>query len=79
MENKTTLEGNDRNPQPITKWVVDPKKCTGCGDCTEHCALGLLKIVEGLVRLTDVTRCTQCECCLAACGALAIEFLHPHS
>lgn len=79
MENKTTLEGNDRKPQPLTRWTVDQKKCTGCSECVDYCMLGLLKMVEGIVTITDETRCNQCERCLSACGALAIEFTHPHT
>jgi len=56
--------------------VVDPRKCTGCGLCAEHCRFDALRTQAGEATLTyevDAIGCEGCGVCVDICPEDAIE------
>jgi len=65
---------------PATLWrggeavlEVDLAKCTGCGQCTEVCPTGALR-VEGGHAVVDAGLCRGCEACVPACPQDALAW-----
>jgi len=54
------------------KPVVQPDKCTGCGDCEAACAASAVSLTGGRARV-EPSRCVSCLCCIEACPSGAIE------
>jgi NAD-dependent dihydropyrimidine dehydrogenase PreA subunit len=54
---------------------IDEEKCNGCGACTDKCAEGALKLIDGKARLVSETYCDGLGACLGECpvGAITIE------
>jgi len=52
---------------------VDLAKCTGCGQCTEVCPTGALR-VEGGHAVVDAGLCRGCEACVPACPQDALAW-----
>ncbi len=50
---------------------IHSKKCTGCGECTAHCAQGALSIHGGKA-IIDLDRCIGCGECITICPRAAI-------
>jgi len=52
---------------------VDPQKCTGCGECVEHCFVASMSLVEGVASPGD--QCRGCGRCVEICpeGALTLS------
>jgi MinD superfamily P-loop ATPase len=51
---------------------VDLKKCTGCGECLEVCAVDAISLVQGRA-VIDPDTCLVCEACAQACPQGAIS------
>jgi len=50
----------------VNRGVIDPSKCTGCGQCVEACAFKALSLLEEeMVR--DEEKCMNCNNCLYTC------------
>lgn len=75
MENKTSLEAQNEEPRPLTKWTVDLKKCTGCAECVYACTRQLLVIKDKTLIMTDEQRCDECGDCISVCAYRAIKFI----
>ncbi len=54
---------------------IDEEKCNGCGACTDKCAEGALKLIDGKARLISENYCDGLGACLSECpvGAIIIE------
>ncbi len=52
--------------------VVDPRLCTGCGDCVDHCQFHALAVLE-LLATVDPSRCVGCGLCASACSTEALH------
>lgn len=54
---------------------VKAKKCIGCGDCAEHCAVGAIEIVDEVAQI-DPETCIGCGECILVCeqGAIQIQW-----
>ena len=54
------------------KAIVDPKKCTVCGVCSDVCPFGAITVSETGVEISD--ECTLCGMCVDTCefGALSL-------
>lgn len=54
------------------KAIVDQKKCTVCGVCSEVCPVGAIKITETAAEVSD--ECTLCSMCVDTCefGAISL-------
>lgn len=57
------------------RWMVNPTKCTGCGDCTIMCPVGALKIKQKVATLVDAASCCRetCRICEYICPENAIK------
>jgi len=55
------------------KPVVDPRACTGCGDCERACAASAIAVGPGGKAEVAEARCVSCLCCIEVCttGAVA--------
>ncbi len=49
---------------------VDPDRCSGCGQCMDHCPFEALDMVDGKARV--VGECGGCMVCVTACPEQAI-------
>lgn len=56
------------------KIFIDEEKCTGCGQCVPNCHLGIIRIVDGKARVTDISLCDGMGRCIGHCptGALRL-------
>ena len=54
--------------------VVDPKSCTGCGDCAAICPTECLAMEHGLPWVPRPRDCVACAACGLICPANAIRF-----
>ncbi len=52
--------------------VVDPEKCTGCGQCARSCPPQTIKVARGKASI-DLASCIRCYCCHEVCPAGAIS------
>ncbi len=52
--------------------IVDPAKCTGCGQCPGLCSYGAIAGGAGLISVVDNAACKHCGQCLTACPEGAI-------
>jgi NAD-dependent dihydropyrimidine dehydrogenase PreA subunit len=65
---------------PNQSVIIDPEKCTGCNNCTEHCRSQTIlpnpeKGSPPVVIYPD--ECWFCGCCVEACKNDAIEMRFP--
>lgn len=77
MGNKESLGNSKKEPMPVGRWVINQKKCNGCGECVEACSLGLLYINKeyNIVVLREPNHCSECEDCASVCAYRAITFI----
>ncbi|MCL4465252.1 MAG: 4Fe-4S binding protein [Chloroflexi bacterium] len=52
-------------------YVVDRRKCDGCGTCVDECSLEAIKMVDGRAEI-DHLKCTDCGLCAYDCPAQAV-------
>jgi NAD-dependent dihydropyrimidine dehydrogenase PreA subunit len=59
----------------MAKVVIDEKKCTGCGACTETCPSSVFEMKGGLAVVKNEGACVACRLCVDACpaGAITVE------
>jgi MinD superfamily P-loop ATPase len=53
--------------------VLDPARCTGCGDCVAVCPTGCLEMLGPQPWLPRPLDCISCTACVLVCPAQAIE------
>jgi NAD-dependent dihydropyrimidine dehydrogenase PreA subunit len=53
--------------------VVDPARCTGCGDCVAVCPTDCLALIGRLPWLPRPLDCISCTACELVCPAGAIR------
>lgn len=51
----------------------DPKACNACGECVKACPENILEVVDGKVKVKDLTLCTMCKACVEACKPDAVK------
>jgi ferredoxin len=51
--------------------VIDPDKCTGCGECAENCPPQAIEIVNCTAEI-DKSLCEECGECAKTCPEKAI-------
>jgi len=56
---------------------VDPKKCTGCGDCIKVCLGSCFEIQKKQARIRSLDTCMECGACWYVCSEDAILFSWP--
>lgn len=52
--------------------VVDPKRCTGCGDCVEVCPSQGITMVDEIAVINE-RLCEECGVCVDECPEDAIS------
>jgi coenzyme F420-reducing hydrogenase delta subunit/Pyruvate/2-oxoacid:ferredoxin oxidoreductase delta subunit len=58
--------------------VVDPRRCTGCDQCTQDCPWEAIAMVprddarQSLVARVDPTRCVSCGICAGSCAPMGV-------
>lgn len=57
--------------------VVDPTKCTGCGDCVSVCPTKCLGLAGRLAWLPRPGDCVSCDACAMICPTDAIVLREP--
>lgn len=50
---------------------VDSEECTGCGICTDVCAVEAVALIDGIAEV-DQDECTECLSCVEECPVEAI-------
>jgi len=64
---------------PTVRWypVLDPERCTHCGQCVDFCLFGVYERREGRVTVVHPDNCKPgCPACARVCPAGAIMFPH---
>lgn len=72
----TTLQDHPELAKNILlyKPVVDPEKCTLCGECEKVCPTRTVEVTEDGRWHMDEAYCVQCDACAAVCPAGALTF-----
>ena len=52
---------------------IDPRACTGCGDCLDVCPADCIEGKPKYIHMIDEFECTKCGKCIEACGEGAVE------
>lgn len=52
--------------------VVDPKTCTGCGECVPTCPLDAITLKDD-VAVIDPDTCGECGACVDVCPTNSIS------
>ncbi|MEG1755188.1 MAG: NADH-ubiquinone oxidoreductase-F iron-sulfur binding region domain-containing protein [Clostridia bacterium] len=56
----------------FAKYVINPVKCTGCGDCVVACDYEAIEGKSGFIYVIDETICEKCDACRKACPEGAV-------
>jgi DNA-directed RNA polymerase subunit D len=51
----------------------DKKACDACGECVKACPRRILEVIDGKVRVKDLTLCIMCKACVEACPKEAVK------
>ena len=59
------------------KFIIDPEKCNGCGECEEFCLKGVYEVNKKTKKAESVRRdqCVHCFLCVDNCPKNAISIL----
>jgi electron transfer flavoprotein alpha subunit len=57
--------------------IIDPEKCTRCGNCLPVCPFGLLELIDGEIRVKE--GCNLCGACRDVCNYDAIIIEKPRA
>lgn len=52
---------------------IDQKACDGCGKCVKACPKKILEVIDGKVKVKDITLCTLCKGCVEECPKNAVK------
>lgn len=51
----------------------DQKACNACGECVNACPKNILAVVDGKIKVKDLTLCTMCKACVDVCPKDAVK------
>lgn len=57
--------------------VMDPRRCTACGDCVRICPTQCLVTVNHIPVVTANLACIRCEACALVCPTSAVFWQLP--
>ncbi len=57
--------------------VINLERCTGCGQCVQHCPTQAVELIERKAVIVRPSNCTYCDACEQACptGAIGRPFI----
>lgn len=70
IENKNCSVGECKK---LTKILIDPEKCKGCGICAKNCPSGAISGELKSPYIIDQNLCTKCKICVSKCPFKAIK------
>jgi NAD-dependent dihydropyrimidine dehydrogenase PreA subunit len=53
--------------------IIDPEKCSGCGNCVEICPSEIYKMEEDKSNPVHPEECIECWACVTQCPAESIQ------
>ncbi len=53
----------------FANYVIDPKLCTGCGECVDVCDADAIEGKDGYIHIIDADYCEKCGRCVDVCEA----------
>lgn len=53
--------------------IIDPEKCTGCGNCVEDCPSEVIALKDDKANVVNPDECIDCGVCVDACSFDAIN------
>lgn len=57
----------------VSTLELNTQKCVGCGQCTQVCPHGVLKLANGKAQIVDLDGCMECGACAHNCPVQALE------
>src|SRR5512134_2098952 len=58
---------NPESQEPYSQLGLDPRRCTGCGECVAACPSGAIAMDDSGKARIDREDCTNCGKCVSAC------------
>ena len=55
--------------------VIDPRRCTGCGDCLRVCPTQCLVMFGQIPVVTEDQACIRCQVCAIVCPVEAVQWM----
>ena len=55
--------------------VIDPRRCTSCGDCLRVCPTQCLVLIQQIPVVTEDQACIRCQVCSLVCGVEAVQWM----
>lgn len=53
-------------------YVIDPARCTGCGECLDACEYDAIEGKDGFIHMIDEKMCEKCDACVKVCPEGAV-------
>jgi len=65
----------EKESDSMAKITLNSKKCTGCGQCVNVCAVGIYSIIQGKAKFDEKksNACFECHACEVSCPSKAIK------
>lgn len=71
QDNHPAYAGHSADELP----VIDPRRCTSCGDCLRVCPTQCLVMVWQIPVVTEDQACIRCQVCAIVCPVEAVQWM----